>query len=154
MIWRSSMDNYNNNYNGQPDPGYNQPNYNQPNYNQPNLNYSPPNYSADAYLRQTSQQSGQKTFGIISLVCGLIGLPCACCCGFFGFIFPIVAIVCGILSINKHEDKDAKGMAIAGIICGGIGILIVIITLILGFATMIPTLSSLSEYGDMFEDLY
>ncbi|MBQ9443365.1 MAG: DUF4190 domain-containing protein [Lachnospiraceae bacterium] len=92
--------------------------------------------------------------GITSLVCGILGLLCSCCCGFFGFIFPIVAIVCGILSINKHEDKDAKGMAIAGIICGGIGILIVIISLIIGFAAMIPSISSLSEYGDMFEDLY
>ena len=143
--------NYNNNFNNQQNPNYNQPN---PNYNQPNLNYSPPNYSADAYLRQTSQSSGQKTFGIISLVCGLIGLPCACCCGIFGFIFPIVAIVCGILSIYKHEDKDAKGMAIAGIICGGVGIIIVIILLIIGVASMIPSLSSLSDYEDMFENLY
>lgn len=127
--------NFNNNYN-----------------NQPNLNYSPPNYSADAYLRQTSQSSGQKTLGIVSLVCGIIGLLCSCCCGAFGFIFPIVAIVCGILSIHKQED--AKGMAIAGIICGGIGIIIVIILLVLGAVTMLPSLSALSDYGDMFEDLY
>ncbi len=45
-------------------------------------------------------------------------------------------------------------MAIAGIICGGVGIIIVIILLIIGVASMIPSLSSLSEYEDMFEDLY
>lgn len=143
------MDNYNNNYNNHPNPNYNQPN---PNYNQPNLNYSPPKYSAQAYLRQTPQPTGQKTLGIISLVCGIAGLLCCLCCVVYGLpieiILHVAAIVCGFLSIHKQEDKDAKAMAIAGIICGGIGLFLMIICLVIGAASFIPYLSN---YEDIIE---
>lgn len=57
------------------------------------------------------------TNGIISLIFGIIGL----CCGwlipipYIGWLFPIVAIVFGIIGIMKD---DSHGMAIAGLILG------------------------------------
>ena len=61
-------------------------------------------------------------FCVASLVLGIIGLP-AFCTG----ITPILAIVFGIIGlsqVNKAGGSGGKGMAIAGIVCGGIGVLI------------------------------
>lgn len=73
--------------------------------------------------------SGSSVFAIISLVCGIVSVLC-CCCGWLSIIFGVGAIVLGIISLNNHED--GRGMAIAGIICGGIGTLIAVVILIVG----------------------
>lgn len=112
--------------------------------------------STDSYASQTSYsydsapaESGSKVFGIISLVCGILGLLCSCC-GWFGILLGVAAVVLGILSINKQED--AKGMAIAGIVCGGIGLLIAIIILIAGSALSSVDPDSIQKYVEQLED--
>ena len=72
-------------------------------------------------------EKGSKVFGIISLICGILGLLCSCC-GWLGIVVAVAGVVLGIISIKKEED--AKGMAIAGIVCGGIGLVIAIIVLV------------------------
>ena len=72
------------------------------------------------------------------MVCGILGLLC-CCCGFFGFIVSAAGIALGIVSIKKN--CEGKGMAIAGIVCGGIGAFIGLIALVFG-ATASKTLPS------------
>ena len=72
------------------------------------------------------EKSG-KAFGIVSLVCGIVSLPLICCT-YIGLIVAVTSIVFGILSIKKGEN--AKGMAIAGIICSAISIVVIIILLI------------------------
>ena len=79
----------------------------------------------------TEPQNESKVFAIISLVCGIVSLLCSCC-GWLSIILGVAAVVLGILSINKQEN--AKGMAIAGIICGGVGIVIAIVIIIMGAA--------------------
>jgi len=80
------------------------------------------------------------TNGIISLIFGLIGL-----CGgwlipipFLPWIFPIVAIIFGIIGIMKD---DSHGMAIAGLVLGIISILCVAVAAI--FLAMIFTMLGL-----------
>ena len=68
-----------------------------------------------------------KAFGIVSLVCGIVSILFICCT-YIGLIVGVTSIVFGILSIKRGED--AKGMAIAGIICSAISILVIVITLI------------------------
>ena len=70
-----------------------------------------------------------KVFAIISLVCGIVSLVCSCC-RWLSIILAVAAIVLGIISINKQEN--AKGMAIAGIVCGGVGLVIAVALLIFG----------------------
>jgi DNA-directed RNA polymerase subunit RPC12/RpoP len=59
-------------------------------------------------------------FCVASLVLGIIGLPAACT-----FITPLLAVIFGIIGFNQvtktGSEGGGKGMAIAGMICGGIG---------------------------------
>ena len=95
------------------------------------------------------QQGDSKVFGIISLVCGILALLCSCC-GWFGIVLAVAAIVLGILSINKGEN--AKGMAIAGIVCGGIGLLIGIVVLIMGAALSSVDPDSVEQFVEQLEE--
>ncbi len=58
-------------------------------------------------------------FAIASMCCG-IGSIVLCCFGILGLACGICGIVFGILSLKK-EGGNGKGMAMAGLICGGVG---------------------------------
>ncbi|HEX4342818.1 MAG TPA: DUF4190 domain-containing protein [Verrucomicrobiae bacterium] len=69
----------------------------------------------------TVQAAGTSNgFSVASLVLGIIGIPTFC-----AIIPPVLAVIFGIVGYvqaNKSESETGgKGMAIAGIICGGIG---------------------------------
>jgi DNA-directed RNA polymerase subunit RPC12/RpoP len=71
----------------------------------------------------TLEASGTSNgFCVASLVLGIISLPAGC------VIIPaILAIIFGIIGLNQVSDGregGGKGLAIAGIICGGIGLFI------------------------------
>ena len=92
-----------------------------------------------------------KIFGIIALICGLLGILggwlLAIPIGYYGiFIFPGIAIVTGIIGIIVD---DSKGMAIAGLILGLFGI--VFVMFILPLLTIIFALLGLSAlFGSIF----
>ncbi len=77
------------------------------------------------------QAEGGKTSGlaIASLICGIVGLiPCC-------FTLPsIAALITGGIAMSKIKTsgQGGKGLAIAGLVMGGIGILIFIIALATG----------------------
>lgn len=80
---------------------------------------SPQYYSSNQ--NEIKQEGGKNGFSIASMVCGILSLTC-CCASIFGLILAVAAVVLGIIALrNKY---DGKGMAIAGIITGGIGFLI------------------------------
>lgn len=76
--------------------------------------------------------SGQKTnvLAIVSLIAGVLGL----CCG----ISAIGAIVCGILAKNQIKQSNGlekgDGLALAGIITGGVGIFLGLVWLLFSIA--------------------
>jgi hypothetical protein len=57
--------------------------------------------------------SGKKGFGIASLVLGICSVIVCCCSAFLALPCAIMAIIFGIVQLKR---KEAKGMAIAGII--------------------------------------
>lgn len=68
-----------------------------------------------------------KTFGIVSLVLGIIGLPATCCCWFIGWIFPVGALITGLVGYSKageNPSSEAKPFSIAGIVLGAVGLLV------------------------------
>lgn len=83
-------------------------------------------YSAD---QNEKQRGGNIGFAIASLVCGILSLVC-CCLTLFSAVMAIAAVVLGMITLCAKYD--GKGMAIAGIITGGIGILVVVIVLFIG----------------------
>lgn len=70
-------------------------------------------------------------FAIASLVCGCLSIMC-CWFPCLGWIFPIVAIVMGVITVVKKYD--GKGFAIAGIITGGLGILLTILISVFAYS--------------------
>ena len=95
-----------------PPPGPGAPGY-------PGYGYPPPGpmYYPGYPVRRTNGLS------IAALVCGI--------CGFLYFIPAILGVIFGIIGLRqiKREGTDGKGMAIAGIVCGGawLALLLVII---------------------------
>lgn len=81
-------------------------------------------------------------FAIISLVCGILGLICCCLLGIWSLIITIPGLVLGIVSLIKKFA--GKGMAIAGVICSGLAIVLAIVLAI--FSAL--GLSYLNDYMD------
>ena len=110
-----------------------------------------PEYSASAEL----EEKGPQGYSIASMVCGILGLLC-CCCGWFGLILSIAGIVLGIISLKKN--CEGRGMAIAGIVCGGIGACFTLIGIIIGLASgsIMPDLNDITDLdnlGDFLDSL-
>lgn len=82
--------------------------------------------------------NGNKGFAIASLICGI--LSCLCCCfSIFSFILGVAAIALGIATLRNHYD--GKGMAIAGIATGGVGVCVLLAFFILSGTAMFKDLS-------------
>ncbi len=125
------------NYNQQ---GYNaQQNYNQQGYNA-QQNYNQQRYNAQQNYNQ-QQSSG---FGIASMICGIIALI-TCCLWCTCIPLAVVSIVFGILQIQKGT---AKGMAIAGIVCSSIALVLFIILTVWG-----NYLESTGTYNEILRQL-
>ena len=86
--------------------------------------------NANVNYGQPTEAQPSMALAIVSLVCGIVSLLCCCCIPYIGILFSIAAVVCGIISLNKN--LGGRGMAIAGIACGGVGLVLIIITIILG----------------------
>ena len=96
------------------------------NYVAPNTQY----YSASSSTIETSSSSteGNSGFAIASMICGIISILC-CCLTWVSLILAIAAIVLGIIALKYKYN--GRGMAIAGIVTGGIGIFIWLIVLLI-----------------------
>ena len=126
---------------GQPPSPYNQSQYNQGQYNQSQYNQAQYNqapyqqqpygqqnpYGQPAYYAMPTQPKG---LSIASMCCGI-----ATFVGFGFFILPqIAAVILGHLALNR--EPAGKGMAIAGLIMGYVGVAITVVVLIFFFAAI------------------
>ncbi|ROT25848.1 DUF4190 domain-containing protein [Micromonospora sp. HM5-17] len=73
------------------------------------------------------------TLGLIALIVGIAAIPLGICCTWVSFLPGIAAIVLGLLGRSKAKQGEASngGQALAGVICGAIGILIGVIWIVL-----------------------
>ena len=96
---------------------------------QQNNEYSQYGYNAPIVPQERKGQSiASLILGICGFICWLIPL--------FGFPVTIVGIIMGALGMKK----GGKGMAIAGIICSAIGLVLTLINSILGVMLSLSTL--------------
>jgi len=85
-----------------------------------------------------------KTSGkaITSLVTGIVSLP-AVCCWPVGAVLGILGIVFGILARKdiaaSSGQQKGDGMALAGIITGAVGLVLIVIVLVLAATGVIDT---------------
>lgn len=122
------------------------------NYGQSNgstdYNYGQSNNSAGYNYGQQNgnNKSESEGFGIASLILGIVTVLLFCTC--ISWITGILAIIFGILQLVKGNKK---GMAVVGLITGGIGLVASIILYILIFFT---GLGSYSNYDDIYNHIY
>lgn len=130
-------------YTSQNEP-FNNP-FNQPNQQMEQSAWTPPpapdqNWANQGVGQNTpfqpppiSGQGQEQTLAIVSLVCGILGI----CCG----ILSIVALITGFIqrgNIAKDPNRyGGGGLALAGMILGGIGILLMIASLFLNFLPLL-----------------
>ncbi|MGI6108358.1 MAG: DUF4190 domain-containing protein [Eubacteriaceae bacterium] len=95
-----------------------------------------------------------KGFSIASLVLGILSFV-LCCTIWVGGVLAIVSLTLGIIAlvhINEYDESDqnvCKGMAIAGVVCSSITIVLIAFCLVFAFSA-----SSLSGiYTDTLYDL-
>ena len=113
---------YQNQYNGAPmnDYGYN--NYSAPQPKKPLIGIS-----------------------IASMVLGILSIICCCFLGYWTLILSVTSLVLGIIAMVK--DYAGKGMAVAGVICSGISIVLLLILLVV-------SLTGSAMIEDFVNDLY
>lgn len=93
-----------------------------------------------------TESNGCIGISIASLVCGILSLVC-CCVYTVGILLAIAAIVLGIISLVKKFD--GRGMAIAGIATGSIGIVLIILVVVLAASTAFADI-----WPEITNDLY
>ncbi|MFL2904771.1 MAG: DUF4190 domain-containing protein [Limisphaerales bacterium] len=90
----------------------------------------------------TTHANRTNPMAITGMICGIISLPAICCC--YGFPFHILGIIfsmIGLSQIKKSPGEQGKGMAIAGLICAILSIILVIAFIVLGVAVSASDLS-------------
>lgn len=123
----------------------NNQNNNQNNGDVENQNFNSQNVSNQQYTNQqyTNQPYGtapvynqvpvanpNNGFAIGALVCGILSVVLCCCVyGILSLILGILAIVFAVLS-KKQNGGKLSGLAIAGLICGCVGLLFSVIYII------------------------
>ena len=85
--------------------------------------------TANSYATTDDGENVAKILGIVSLVTGILSLLC-CCIPILSLLLAVAAVVTGIISIKK--GNSVKGLAIAGIVCGSIGVVIGIVLAVMG----------------------
>jgi hypothetical protein len=145
-------------HNGQPQPAdpYPQPQYGQPQYPDPYAQsqripgepYQPsviypgqPGYPGSfvsgyqvPMYGGTPRQSN--VLGLLSMIFGILSIF-GLCGGFLALVLSIPAIILGVVSLRKIKQglADNRGMAIAGISCGGVSLVLATAFVILAVAT-------------------
>ncbi len=121
----------------------------QPAYTQ--STYTAPDYSANQYgnaapIYNAAPVKNNKGIGlsIAALVCGILSILCCCVLGGLGLIFAIPAVILGIIALNKKAA--GKGMAVAGTICGGIGVVLCIVCIVMAVLGFTAGLADLEDY--------
>lgn len=87
-------------------------------------------YQENPYQNQYNgyyQQENARGFAVASLVLGIISLLCFC--SFFNLLPAILALIFGGISLSK--SRNGNGMAIAGMICGGVSIVLLVFTVVI-----------------------
>ena len=92
-------------------------------------------------------QQGSQGFAIAGMVLGILSLVC-CCSGYIALVLGVVGMVLSIVSLV--QKRPGKGMAIAGIVCSAVAIVLIIVLTSIGNSITPEELQNmLKEIEDM-----
>lgn len=79
---------------------------------------------------------------VTSLVLGIVAIVSNCCCQLVGGSLGIAAIITGFIALNKVKDGTGggRGMAMAGLICGIVAVVLGIGLFVLSLAIQLPNI--------------
>ena len=103
------------------------------------------------YYPQPQPEPPKQTNGAAtaSLILGIVSMFCC------GMPAAIAAIICAIVSKSKSPDGKMNGMAVAGLILGIVGVVVSLLSAVIGFASgMLPMLLSGENPVEVFEDVF
>ncbi len=112
-------------------------------------------YDQSTYAVEGVDEKKNDGFSIASLVLGILSLLCCCIpyANCIEVVICILAIVFGAVS-KKNSDGKKSPFAIAGLVCGIIGLVLYIVLIIIGIAFYgVNGLSELSNYSN-YDSLY
>lgn len=101
--------------------------------------YGPPGgYPQQGYGGGSGGGPRTEPLALPTLICGILSIPAMFCC-YAGVPLAIASVVMGIIALGKisshPEQNEGKGMVIAGMICAGFSILMLILLFALGMAS-------------------
>ena len=77
---------------------------------------------------------GNNGLAVAAMVCGILAIFPGCCCGLLGIPLSIAAVVMGLVAMNQINatggQQRGRGMAIAGLVCGGIAIAMDVVSVV------------------------
>lgn len=99
-----------------------------------NNNFQQPQYQQPVYQQPMMPQEPPKSVGlaVASMVMGILALLLSCCVPYLPILLALLAVVFGGISLAKK--MGGKGMAIAGLVCGIIGLIPAVILIVTGAA--------------------
>ncbi len=124
--------------------------------NQPNMNMGNGNIPPVPNMYTNSQSQPNKpadTMALVGMILGIVSL-CLCCFNLIDLPFAIAGLVLGILGVKSTKRK---GMAIAGIVCSAIAVLLCISLFINGMelsSSLSNDMDDLEDILRVYEDLY
>lgn len=124
-----------------------------PSYNAGEYGYS--EYSQSGFPQgqypQSQPSSSSKALAVFSLVCGILSLV-FCWVAFLNVILGACGLIFGIVALSKVKNGNmppsARGLSIAGTICGSIGTVISVIELILALTVAVPLFNEIINLDD------
>lgn len=80
---------------------------------------------------------------IASMVCGIVAIVMLCCFYWLSVVLGLVAIILGAVALKKQAG--GKGMAIAGLVCGILGVIpgVLMATLCAGIAAELNSIANM-----------
>lgn len=102
-------------------------------------------FDSQPMYSQPAPQKGTNVKAILALVFGILSILTCCCYGVVSIILGIVGIVMAVLA-KKENMGQFPGMAIAGLVCSIIGILLGVAYWILFFIGISADPTILDQY--------
>ena len=100
----------------------------QPYYAQPQQPYYAP--------QQPAQVKPFPVFGLIGMIAGIVAVITTWFLFYLGIAFSIVGIIFSAIGMAKRNENRMPGMAIAGLVCSIVAIVLTIVSIILAFAVV------------------
>lgn len=96
----------------------------------------PPPIGYGGYTVPGYQSTQNNTPALLGMIFGILSIALSICCALPGIGFGVAGLVLGIVGTKKVSDgvERGKGMALTGIICGSIGLVIAAFVLAYGFS--------------------